>query len=168
MNPVPEPAASAARSVVIDTNIALDLLLFQPPDAMPLRTALHSGALRWLATARMREELLRVLAYPHIAQRVRFHGLTAAQVLEQRDHLAQPAADAPRCPYVCKDGDDQCFVDLAAAHGALLLSKDAQVLKLRKRLARLGVVVSRSYPVAAPAGLAVLPPDAGFLDALSA
>jgi hypothetical protein len=45
----------------------------------------------------------------------------------------------------------------------VLLSKDAQVLKLRKRLARQGVVVSRSFPppeaadaASAAAGLAVV------------
>lgn len=140
LKPVPQ-------CVVLDTNIVLDVLLFQPPESLPLRTALEQGSLCWLATARMREELLRVLAYPHIAQRLRFHGLAVDRLLQWRDSRVLPVADAPRCPYVCKDADDQCFVDLAAAHGALLLSKDAQVLRLRKRLARLGVVVSRSYPV---------------------
>jgi predicted nucleic acid-binding protein len=53
--------------VVLDTNIALDVLLFQEPQAEPLRAALQAGHVRWLATARMREELQRVLAYPHIA-----------------------------------------------------------------------------------------------------
>jgi predicted nucleic acid-binding protein len=41
----------------------------------------------------------------------------------------------PRAPCVCKDPDDQVFIDLAVAHGALLLSKDQAVLTMRKRLA---------------------------------
>ena len=153
---VQQPAALAAFCVVLDTNIVLDLLLFQPPETVPLRAALHRGELCWLATERMREELLRVLAYPQIAQRAQFHGFTFNGVLQRRDRWARAVEAAPRCQYVCKDADDQCFVDLAAAHGALLLSKDAQVLKLRKRLARLGVVVSRSYPPAV-SDLAALP-----------
>ncbi|MEY4676134.1 MAG: hypothetical protein RLZZ470_641, partial [Pseudomonadota bacterium] len=50
-----------------------------------------------------------------------------------------------KAPYVCKDEDDQKFIDVAVAHQALLLSKDKQVLRLTNRLARLGVVVRRQW-----------------------
>lgn len=140
---------AAPQRVVLDTNIVLDVLLFQAPEAEPLRAALQAGQVQWLGTAHMREELRRVLAYPHIAQRVQFYGTTAEQILARRDQWVQVLEAAPRCAFVCRDADDQCFIDLAVAHGALLLSKDAQVLKLRKRLARQGVVVSRSFPPAA-------------------
>lgn len=149
--------------VVLDTNIALDVLLFQEPQDEPLRAALQAGHVRWLATARMREELQRVLAYPHIAARMQFYQRTAPHIMAQYDEWTVATEAAPRCAYVCKDADDQCFIDLAVAHGAVLLSKDAQVLKLRKRLARQGVVVSRSFPppeaadaASAAAGLAVV------------
>jgi predicted nucleic acid-binding protein len=46
---------------------------------------------------------------------------------------------------VCKDEDDQQFIDLAVAHQALLLSKDKQVLRLTNRLARLGVAVRQKW-----------------------
>lgn len=139
---------------VIDTNIALDVLLFQEPQAQPLRAALQAGQVQWLATARMREELQRVLAYPHIAVRMQFYQRTVPHIMAQYDAWTTATEAAPRCACICKDTDDQCFIDLAVAHGALLLSKDAQVLKLRKRLARQGVVVSRSFtpPDAADAG----------------
>ena len=104
--------------VVLDTNIVLDVLLFQAPDAQPLRAALQAAEARWLATDRMREELQRVLAYPHIAQRVQFHGTTPAQILALRDQWAQQVDAAPRCNCICKDADDQCFIDLAVAHGS--------------------------------------------------
>ena len=42
---------------VLDTNIVLDLWVFDDPQAVPLREALSAGALRWLATAAMREAL---------------------------------------------------------------------------------------------------------------
>jgi predicted nucleic acid-binding protein len=48
---------------------------------------------------------------------------------------------------VCNDADDQKFIDLAVAHQALLISKDKEVLRLKNRLARLGVAV---WPVWAP------------------
>lgn len=148
-------AKGAVQAVVLDTNIVLDVLLFQNPDAEPLRAALQAGRVQWLRTARMREELQRVLAYPHIAARLLFHQRAASQIMVQYDAWTVPVDAAPRCAYICKDVDDQCFIDLAVARHALLVSKDAQVLKLRKRLAKIGVMVCRqllpdSWPDALP------------------
>jgi predicted nucleic acid-binding protein len=56
---------------------------------------------------------------------------------------------APKAPYTCKDADDQKFIDLAAAHRAVLLSKDKAVLRMAKRLATLGVSVGRQWAPAA-------------------
>ena len=131
----------AASPMVIDTNIVLDIWVYQDPATPVLLTALQEGTVQWLATPPMREELLRVLDYPHIAQRRERDGVSAADVLAQFDRLANIQAIAPKAPYVCKDEDDQKFIDLAVAHQALLLSKDKQVLRLTNRLARLGVAV---------------------------
>jgi putative PIN family toxin of toxin-antitoxin system len=130
--------------VVIDTNIVLDIWVYQDPATPSLLQALKVGELRWLATPPMREELLRVLDYPHIAQRRGRDGVSAQDVLAHFDGLAQMQAVAPKAPYICKDEDDQKFIDLAVAHQAMLLSKDRQVLRLTNRLARLGVVVKKS------------------------
>ncbi len=43
-------AAAPAACVVIDTNLALDLLVFDDPGVDALRAALQAQALRWLAT----------------------------------------------------------------------------------------------------------------------
>ena len=138
-------APSEVQVVVIDTNIVLDLWIYQDPATPALLTALQQGQLRWLATAPMREELLRVLDYPHIAQRRARDGVSAQAVLAQFDALAHLRGEAPKAAYICKDADDQKFIDLAVAHRALLLSKDKQVLRLTNRLARLGVQVSRAF-----------------------
>lgn len=144
----PTVSPEMALPVVLDTNIVLDVLLFDDAAAAPLRAALAAGQLRWLATARMREELARVLLYPQIAPRLAYYGRTVAGLLEQVNVLAQQVEVAPRCQIVCKDVDDQCFIDLAVAHGALLLSKDSHVLRLRKRLVQHGVAVARTLPEA--------------------
>jgi predicted nucleic acid-binding protein len=39
----------------------------------------------------------------------------------------------------CGDPDDQKFIDLAVAHRCTLVSKDHEVLRMRKRLALLDV-----------------------------
>ena len=123
-----------ARPVVVDTNVALDLLIFSDPRTAPLRTLLAQGRLHWIATQVMRDELERVLAYPHIVSRMDFYRVDAAQVLTAFDAQARLVDIAPRVASVCKDADDQKFIDLAAAHRAILLSKDKAVICMRKRL----------------------------------
>lgn len=141
--------ATAAEPVVLDTNIALDLFVFDDPATAPLRHALDAGRCRWLGTAAMRDELRRVLDYPHIARRRQARALPAADVIDAFDRYVQIVADAPRAPYVCKDADDQKFIDLSVAHQATLASKDAAVLCMARRLARLGVRVCRDWAPAA-------------------
>jgi putative PIN family toxin of toxin-antitoxin system len=129
------------QPVVIDTNIVLDMWVFDDPRSRPLHQALQSGGLRWLASAEMREELLRVLGYPHLVARQALRGVSASEVLVQFDRHAELVASAERAPYVCNDADDQKFIDLAVAHQATLISKDKEVLRMKNRLARLGVAV---------------------------
>jgi putative PIN family toxin of toxin-antitoxin system len=135
------------RCVVIDTNIVLDMWGFDDPRSRPVDEALQSGGLRWLASAEMREELLRVLGYPHLVQRMVLRGVRAPDVMALFDSHTERVVAAERAPYVCNDADDQKFIDLAVAHQALLISKDKEVLRMKNRLARLGVVV---WPVWVP------------------
>jgi predicted nucleic acid-binding protein len=135
---------------VLDTNIVLDLWVFDDPASVPLQASLQDGATRWLATATMREELARVLAYPHIARRLTARALTAETVLGHFDRHVQLQPDAPKAPCTCKDADDQKFIDLAVQHGAALHSKDAQVLCMKNRLARCGVALNPSIAETSP------------------
>lgn len=138
--------APASGPVVIDTNIALDLLVFEDPSWGALTARLAAGELRWLATDAMRTELARVLGYPLIARRMAQRGLEVPAVLADFDARVQKVAGTPpRAPCVCSDPDDQVFIDLAVAHGALLLSKDRAVLSMKKRLALRGVVVQAAF-----------------------
>ena len=140
---------AAPGAVVIDTNIALDLLVFADPAVQALHTALRAGTLRWLATARMRAELARVLGYPRIAPRLAVAGLPAVAVLTAFDALTQGMPEPPSCASArCADPDDQPFIDLAVTHGALLLSKDAAVLGLTRPLRAQGIHVMSKWPPA--------------------
>lgn len=142
---------NAPTAWVIDTNTVLDLLVFEDAATGPLREQLAQPANRWIATLAMREELARVLAYPQIAKRLASRSLPAADVLAAFDQRTHTEPAAPRAPCVCKDADDQMFIDLAVAHRATLVSKDDQVLRMARRLAPLGVLVCRRWPVPAPA-----------------
>lgn len=137
--------ASAVRAIVLDTNIVLDLFVFNDPATPALLQALQAGGLRWIASPPMRDELERVLAYTHIVPRLDFYKLSAAAVLARFDAMVQIVEVAPKVQLTCKDADDQKFIDLAAAHQAVLLSKDHAVLALARRLCAFGVQTGKVF-----------------------
>ena len=128
--------------LVLDTNIVLDLLVFRDPQAQAVSDGLQAGTLLWLATPSMREELARVLSYPKLAPRIAFFRGEAGQVLQDFDRHVRLVEPAARAPLTCGDPDDQKFIDLAVAHRCVLLSKDYEVLRMRKRLALLQVTAT--------------------------
>ena len=141
--------------LVLDTNVVLDLFVFNDPALAPLKQAVIERRLQWIATQPMRDELQYVLAYPHIAARLQRNTITPEEVLNNFDQHATLQAGAPRAHCICKDPDDQIFIDLAVAHKATLLSKDKAVLSLRKRLLGSAVAcstamlfVAQSFPPA--------------------
>ncbi len=138
------PVPSVGACVVLDTNIALDALVFSDPATLALRAGLQDGTLQWIATGAMREELARVLGYPQIVPRLAYYHLGADDVLAAFDRQVRIVEAAPKVPLTCTDRDDQIFIDLAVRHRCALLSKDRAVLKLRKRLLAAGVRAGRS------------------------
>ena len=106
------------KPLVIDTNVALDLCVFDDPAIEPLRQAVSEGQWACLATPAMREELQRVLAYPLVARRLAADARSADAALAVWDAAVRIVAPAPKAPYTCKDADDQIFIDLAAEHQA--------------------------------------------------
>ncbi len=135
--------------LVLDTNVVLDLFVYEDPATVGLREALADPQVRWLATPVMREELRRVLDYPQLVRRLGARALSAQTVLAAFDARVQMVDTAPKAPYTCKDADDQPFIDLAVAHNATLLSKDKAVLCMTRRLEKLGVPVARQWPLPA-------------------
>ena len=122
------------QTIVLDTNIVLDVFVFSDPAADPIRLGLAEQQLNWLATQPMRDELARVLAYPNIAAKLAFCKLASTDVLASFDQHTRLVAVAPKASVTCSDADDQKFIDLAVQHRALLLSKDKAVLSMKKRL----------------------------------
>jgi len=131
--------------LVLDTNIVLDLLLFDDPRTGDLLRALERESVTWIATAAMRAELLRVLGYPQLVRRLAALEAAPDSILSRFDRLSRIVSDAPRCAVRCSDPDDQRFIDLAVAHQAVLLSKDLAVLRLCQRLRAVGAGVHDSF-----------------------
>lgn len=130
--------AQDALPVVLDSNVWLDILVFDDPHTRPIRAALERGALEALIDARCHAELAHVLDYPQFQGRGIDKAVALAALATLVRQVEPPAlpADARALPQ-CRDRDDQKFLELARASGAAwLVSKDRAVLKLAKRIAR--------------------------------
>lgn len=141
-----DSAATAASSidprpdVVIDTNVVLDIWLFEDATSQPLRAALQEGSLRWIAAPAMLAELALVLERPFALQRCP-EATTLLRAIQPLCTLL-PAPEPLQHGLRCRDAEDQKFIDLALQQQARwLVTRDRALLDLRRRAARLGVNV---------------------------
>lgn len=127
--------------LVLDTNVWLDLLVFRDPRVAPLLDALRTGRARAVTSAATRAELARVLGYPALAldPASRIAAMEHALALSSCFDVPPPTRALPRCT----DPDDQVFIELAVAAAAqALLSRDAALLRMARRLQREGITVT--------------------------
>ncbi|MDM4766811.1 putative toxin-antitoxin system toxin component, PIN family [Pelomonas sp. SE-A7] len=125
-----------APKIVIDTQVVMDWLVFRDPSVVPLVDAIQSGAVAWIGTAYMQAELLHVLGRGIAADRL--PDLPAISEVFSRWCAVVQEPPAPAIRLVCRDPDDQIFVDLAVASQARwLISRDRAVLALAKRAQKL-------------------------------
>ena len=130
-----------AEPVVLDTNVVLDLWVFDDARATALRSALDAGHLAWVATERMLTELGHVLQRPFL--RPWCDDPTAVLVaLQARCRvLPAPAPSTDRVP-TCRDRDDQPFIDLAwQLRTRWLFSRDRALLALARRARLRGTAI---------------------------
>ncbi len=131
---IPKPP----QRIVLDTNVCLDLFVFRDPRWQPLLDAMQAGDIETVTRADCRMEWTLVLAYTKLglddaAQRA------ALAEFDRWITLVEGTPVAATLP-VCKDPDDQKFLEAAAAsNAALLLSKDKALLKLARRTRKLGL-----------------------------
>lgn len=132
---------AAPGVVVLDTNVALDWLVFREPEVAPLIAAIGGGRLVWIACHTMRTELVQMLNHPSLAA---WHP-DAAAALAIFDHHARLLPDPDTLPATrprCADADDQVFIDLALTGPAQwLLTRDKALLKLARRARGYGVEI---------------------------
>jgi predicted nucleic acid-binding protein len=126
---------------IIDTNVWLDLFLFDDPASRPLAQALAGPD--WIAArcAQTDAELESVLQRPQFGstpqERLRLQGEVARWQARARLFCLGPAA-----PWSCRDRDDQKFLDLAFTAGAaLLLTKDKALLAVNRKAWRDGLSI---------------------------
>lgn len=156
------------KRIVLDTNVCLDLFVFHDARWTALKTALAGRTLEAVTRADCRREWLIVLDYPHLP----LNDASRAQAVKEFDTLVrcldlQSAPEAPAEPRlpVCKDSDDQKFLELARdASAEALITKDKALLKLARRALRDGFFLilppekwSAVLDAAPPAGTASIP-----------
>ena len=130
--------------VVLDTNILLDILVFEDPSIMVLKDALQSGYLTAWTREEILEEFTEVIARPAFKLATELQEKLAQQARELQ--LIDNTSALSPAPFRCADEDDQVFLDLALKLApCLLISKDKEVLKLKSRAHPHGVFILRSY-----------------------
>ena len=113
--------------VVFDTGTVVSVLLFTHGQLAWLRTHWAHGACTPLLSAATAAELARVLAYP----KFKLSADEQHELLGDYLPYAEVVARLRRCPALCRDPDDQPFLDLAHGGGAtVLVSGDADLLSL--------------------------------------
>lgn len=119
----------AMTTLILDTNVWLDWLVFDDARLSQLGHAVDSGLVRLHASAPMLDEFAAVVRRPHF-------GLDAAAqgaARERQRAAVMLHAPAPDCRLPCSDPDDRMFIDLAVALRVdWLVSRDKALLRLRR------------------------------------
>ncbi|WP_420475116.1 PIN domain-containing protein [Noviherbaspirillum sp. ST9] len=130
------------KRIVIDTNVCLDLFVFRDPRWAALLAALKDGSVKAVTRHDCRTEWMIVLGYSHLPLDDESRPRAQAEFDELIEYLP-PESLAPRDDIplpLCKDPDDQKFLELSRDAGAvILITKDKALLKLARRTARAGL-----------------------------
>jgi putative PIN family toxin of toxin-antitoxin system len=140
---IPKASSVFRPRVVLDTNVCLDLFMFRDPRWQALLESLTSGEIEAFTRHDCRREFELVLAY----DKMKLSAESQTAILAEFDQRIRPYASSAEIEAgamasglpVCKDGDDQKFLELALACKADgLITKDKALLKLARKTARNG------------------------------
>ena len=134
------------KIVIFDTNVLLDLFVFNDFRAIHLKQALLDQKIDALASPATLEEFADVIARPLFA----LEPETQKTIFQQWKSYARILEDHSlvKAPWECRDSDDQIFLDLAfTAKPSVLISKDNEILKLASQAAPASVVITADYNV---------------------
>ncbi|MDH6241122.1 putative toxin-antitoxin system toxin component, PIN family [Polynucleobacter sphagniphilus] len=130
------------QSLVLDTNILLDLFVFNDPAVIQLKEALIACRFKAFASQESLLELADVISRP----------LFSLEAAKQKDILEQwqaltytiDRADLHPAPWKCKDPDDQVFLDTAfTVRPAILISKDLALLELANKASQEHILITK-------------------------
>ena len=132
------------KTVIFDTNVLLDLFVFNDFRVLHIKQALIEKHLDALASRQTLEEFSDVISRPLFSleqsaqEKLLQEWQSLSRIIEDQNIIA--------APWQCRDMDDQIFLDLAfTSKPCILLSKDNEVLKLASRAAKEGVQITADY-----------------------
>lgn len=126
---MPKGSAASPPVVVLDTNLVLSALVFASGRLAPLRSAWQGARCIPLVSQASASELMRVLAYPKFKLSATDREELLADYLPHCRSVRIPAR-LPKLP-LCRDANDQIFIELAAVGKADFLmtgNKDLLVI----------------------------------------
>jgi putative PIN family toxin of toxin-antitoxin system len=134
--------SGAVPSVVLDTNVLLDWLVFRDASVAHLARSIERGAIRWIITAPMAAELRSALTRPELVRWQPDTACVEAALERWAVLLSAPRLDpALHCPR-CSDRSDQMFIDLAVGAAARwLVTRDRALLRLARTARPLAVAI---------------------------
>ncbi|MEY4496239.1 MAG: hypothetical protein RL744_1303 [Pseudomonadota bacterium] len=132
------------KPVVLDTNILLDIFVFDDQRASNLKQAIVDGIITAIASQKTFLEFADVISRPLF----KLNAARQGAILAQWQSIAQLHDDsnlAP-APWKCQDPDDQIFLDLAyQVRPSILISKDNAVLNIAGRAAQEDILITSDY-----------------------
>lgn len=132
------------KPIILDTNILLDIFVFEDARANELRNALLKQQIKAYSSKATVEELVDVISRPlfSLEDKKQVGIVQQWQVLSQSmDDLSLEAA-----PWKCHDPDDQIFLDIAfTLRPSILISKDKEVLRLANQAAKEDILITADY-----------------------
>lgn len=132
------------KRLVLDTNILLDIFVFNDKKAAHLKQALLTRSIQTIASQKTLEEFTEVISRPLF----KLDGQVQLKIVEQWQSLAQLCDDSELtpAPWTCQDEDDQIFLDLAyQLKPAILISKDSALLQIAPRAAQEQILITSDY-----------------------
>ena len=132
------------KPVVLDTNILLDIFVFNDERAINLKQAIMDGSIPAVASQKTLLEFADVISRPLF----KLDEATQAAILNLWQSLAQQHDDSnlATAPWKCQDPDDQIFLDLAyQLKPAIIISKDNALLHLASRAAQEEILITNDY-----------------------
>ena len=135
-----------SKPVIFDTNVLLDLFVFNDVKAIHLKAALLDQKIVGYANQQTLDEFSQVISRSVFA----LDDAVQSAILAQWQGLVQMLEDTQlsKAPWLCQDPDDQVFLDLAySLKPCILFSKDLELLKIASRAAKEDILITADYTV---------------------
>lgn len=124
--------------LVLDTNVALDWLVFDDPATRELADAIEAGRVRVVTNDECLAELRRVLTYSNLKLNAETQAGALERYLAHASRSEAPVGERSGLP-LCADRDDQKFLELAwHAKADYLLTKDKALLEMTRKVSNFG------------------------------